>query len=424
MASIKKLPNGRFQATVFVGRDANGKQDKKRKTFDTEKEAKNWARDLEREIEERTYTNMDNMRASAWFDKWMELNQNRLSPSTYLSYKLYVEKHFKPAFGAFKLGQIKELHIKHYINDKLKYLSSTTVRKHILVLREMLRDALKLKSPCRDIDVPKAEKYTPYVLSDTEFQQIHDAVKGTRDEPIVLLSAWCGLRLGEIFALKWDDINWKTGTIRIDENMAISEKGYRDKKPKSDNGIRTIIVPQSLMALLRKYKLELLESGNDKKLKTKSKERKSFKLAFKKATKALLRKYNSKSITEVPEEKKKEFLAELKEIQERVFLMRPDSYSTYFGELIDDKGLPPARFHDLRHYHATWMYNQGILDHYAAGRLGHDIKTLKSIYQHLRVDIKTEMDDIIKERLRTEDNSQPGSKKRVFKIRKRLHISR
>lgn len=391
MASIKKLDSGRFQATVFVGRDANGKQDKRKKTFDSEKEAKKWARDLEQEIEERKYTNMDNTRSSVWFDNWLELNKNSLSPSTYMSYKMYVETHFKPAFGSFKLGQIKELHIKKYINDKLKKLSSTTVRKHILVLRKILYDALKQKSPCADIEVPKAEKYKPYVLSEKEFEQIHDAVRETRDEPIVLLAAWCGLRLGEIFGLKWDDVSWENGTVRIDENMAISEDGYVDKKPKSDNGLREVVVPQPLMAILRDYRMEQATPDTGKKGKVSESKK-----ALRKWTRVLLKKYDCKSVEEVPEEQKDDFLAELREIQNRIFLMRPDSYSTYFGELINEKNLPPIRFHDLRHYHASWLYKQGIPDQYAALRLGHDIKVLKGIYQHLQVDVKTETDNLIR----------------------------
>jgi integrase len=402
MASkVKKLLSGKFQIVVFIGRDANGKQLKKKITRDSEKEVKTVARELEQEIEERRYTNMVNMRASVWFDKWLELNCNRLSPSTYLSYKMYVKTHFKPAFGSFKLGQIRELHVKQYINDKLEFLSPTYVRKHIFVLREIFYEALKTKSPCRDIEIPKAEKYKPYVLTEKEFQQIHDTVKGTRDEPIILLSAWCGLRLGEIFALKWDDISWKDGVIRIDENKAISEKGYVDKKPKSENGLRNIAAPKELMLILKNYRMNLIEAeniviGKKKNKSRKPADRKAFRHRFNKAIRALLVKYKSDSIANVPEDKKEEFITDLNAIQERLFLMRPDSYSTYFGEMIDDKKLPPIRFHDLRHYHATWMYKQGIPDQYAAQRLGHDIKTLKGIYQHLELETKTEIDEMIR----------------------------
>lgn len=64
--------------------------------------------------------------------------------------------------------------------------------------------------------------------------------------------------------------------------------------------------------------------------------------------------------------------------------------------MIREKKLPKIRFHDLRHYHASWMYKQGIPDQYAAGRLGHDIHVLKGIYQHLDLDVKDEIDNLIK----------------------------
>lgn len=343
MASIRKRPNGTYQATIYVGRDANGKQLFKYVTKPTLKECKAAARVIEQEIEEGKFLNVENMRLSTWMDKWLELNKEKLSPSTYVSYKIYVDKHLKPYFKQLKLSQINELHIKQYINDKLKTLSPTTVRKHFFVLREMLQDVLKHKNPARDIKPPAKNDYKPYVLTNEEFEQIHNAFKGHKYEMIILLSAWCGLRRGEIFALKWDDIDWNTATIRVDESRSITDEGvYVDKSPKSKNGLRIIAVPEYLLDLLAKY-------------------RKS-----------------------------------QKEINPRIFNIRPDQCSSYFAEQIKKHKLPPVRFHDLRHYHASWLYEQGIPDQYAAKRLGHDIYILKSIYQHLGVDKQNELDDKIR----------------------------
>jgi integrase len=170
-------------------------------------------------------------------EKWLELNKESLSPSTYASYLMYVDKHFKPYFKNLKLNQINEIHVKQYINDKLKDLSPTTVRKHFLILRRMLQDVLKHKNPAKDIKPPTKEDYKPHVLTDGEFKKIHDFFKGHKYEPIILLAAWCGLRRGEIFALKWDDIDWEKAILRIDEASCITKEGnYIDKKPKSKNG--------------------------------------------------------------------------------------------------------------------------------------------------------------------------------------------
>lgn len=56
-----------------------------------------------------------------------------------------------------------------------------------------------------------------------------------------------------------------------------------------------------------------------------------------------------------------------------------------------DKKIPKTRLHFLRHYDATWLYGNDVLDHLAAERLGHDIKVLKEIYQHLGVKKKDEI---------------------------------
>ncbi|MDA8227176.1 MAG: site-specific integrase [Desulfitobacterium hafniense] len=139
--------------------------------------------------------------------------------------------------------------------EKMKTLKPSTVRKLIFVLNKILREILKDKNPCKDVAPPADDDFKPHVITDEEFEQIHNAVRGTRDEPIVLLSGWCGLRRGEIFALKWDDIDWEKELIRIDESRCITDKGcYIDKDPKSDNGFRNVVVPTELMDLLKELR--------------------------------------------------------------------------------------------------------------------------------------------------------------------------
>lgn len=343
MASFKKRPNGAYQATIYVGRDADGKQLFRYVTRPTLRECKVAAREIEQEIEEGRFVNVPNTRLATWMDKWLDLNEGSLSPSTFTSYLMYVDKHFKPYFKGLKLKQINETHIKQYINDKLKVLSPTTVRKHFFVLRRILQDVLKHKNPARDIKPPVKEDFVPHILTDAEFQQIYDVFKKHKYEPIILLAAWCGLRRGEIFALKWDDINWEDATIRVDESRSITKDGtYIDKKPKSRKGIRSVVAPEYLMGLL-----------------------------------AGLRKKQ-------------------KQIDPRIFPIRPDQCSSYFAKKIKEHNLPPIRFHDLRHYHASWLYKQGIPDQYAAQRLGHDIQVLKGIYQHIDAHRQTELDNKVR----------------------------
>jgi integrase len=398
---VRKTKSGSWEAAVYVGTSAElDKHGKPKKlyewiTCDTEKECRLKKRDLETEIENRSHSSYGDWQFDVWCDKWMEVNfvdysqpnildkvKPKYKPSTQVSYEMYIETHFKKFFGKKKLKDISEMNIKEYIAKKIKgspeckALSSTTIAKHFYVLSDILYDALKIKNPCRDIEPPEIKKYKPIILDENGFNLILDALRNTWDEIPLLLSAWCGLRQGEIFCLKWDDIDKENCLITIDENRAISEFGYMDVDPKSERGIRTIPVAKKIIDLLESHRLKQ------------------------------------------------------KKISQYVFEMRPDSYSGRFGKLIDRhnkalkdlkggkvkrsdfilKGhkrsvefnlakapLPDIRFHDLRHYHATILYKNGISDQYAAERLGHDIKVLKSIYQHLEDSTKRKEDDKVKE---------------------------
>lgn len=343
MASITKRPNGSYQAAIYVGRDDDGKHIRRTVTKPTLRECRAAVKEIERELEDQDYSNVRNISVTAWIDEWIELNKTRLSPSTHATYKIYAKVHYAPYFKKMKLKEVNEIHIRKFMAQQLGFLSPTTVRKHVSVLNRIFEDALKDKNPVKYVKLPSKAKFTPYPLTEKEFLKIHNSIKGTRDEVIVLLAALCGLRRGEIFALKPNDVDWKKKTIRVDENTAINDEHmYVDKGPKSDNGYRVVVVPDYIMGLL-----ENMRKGWDG-------------------------------------------------IPERLFALRPDYYSSYFAELIRDKKLPPIRFHDLRHYHASWLYAQGIPDKYAAERLGHDIQTLKATYQHIGAGHRQDIDDTIR----------------------------
>jgi integrase len=378
MASIKKNPSGTYTATVYVGRDATGKQLFKYVTKPTEKECKSAARKLEDDIEMENLMNVDTKKFSDFAVKWLEIKKPNIASSTYIEYKMYIETHFNSIFGAKKLNQITQLHIKQYVSDKLKIgLSANTIKKHFTTLKQILDDGLKNKNPCIGVKLPKIEKYHAKALSKTEFDRIHKAFKGTKDEIMLLLAAWCGLRLSEILALKWNDIDSQNCTITVDEAMGLTEEeGYAEKNPKSERGKRNIVVTEEIIQLLEQKRKEQVNKSKNK----------------------------------------KEINKDEPDISPFIFSIRPDSYSERWGKLIDrhnkafekgetgiyksknikiniqDAPLEDVRFHDLRHYHAYLLYDADIPDIYAAERLGHDIMVLKKIYQQLDKESKKAID--------------------------------
>lgn len=331
MASFKKRKNGSYQATIYVGRDANGKQLFKYVTRSTLKECKAAARKIEQEIEEGKLISIENIRVAVWIEQYFEMNKNHYAPSTRATHQSYLKNHFEPYFGNLKLKQLNEIHIKKFKDQLLGKMLPSSAKRIMGVLSKALKEGMKDKSPARDVPLPKENKSRAKAPSTEEFMQIHKATMGGPYEPLVLLAGWCGFRRGEIFALKPDDLDFKQGTIRIDESYSINDEGkWELGPPKSENGYRTEVAPKYLMDLIRKR------------------------------------------------------LAEHPVINERIWPYNPSSFSSNFSRFIRKNNLPQYRFHDLRHYHATWLYDQGIPDLYAARRMGQTLEVLKKIYQHLR----------------------------------------
>lgn len=348
MASIKKNANGTYSATVYVGRDVNGKMLRKYITRDSWKECRDAARELEQEVSNKTLNNYTLMKMADYMDKWLEVNRPMLAPTTVKGYKMYIERHFKPAFGRMKVNQVTDMHVKEYLAEKLAQLSPTTVRKHFFTLSKIFYDALKSKSPCVDIKPPQNSDYKPTIPTEEEFGRIWSTFKdlGPEDEAIVLLAGWCGLRRGEIFALKWDDVDDKEGLVRIDEAVALEEDSYQFefKSPKSKNGIRIVAAPDYLIDLLASIKSDM---------------------------KVIIR--------------------------HEIFTQNPHSFTKKYARILKENNLPKVRFHDLRHYHASQLYKNNVPDLYAAERLGHDIWVLKKIYQHLGLEERKELDQKVKD---------------------------
>jgi integrase len=390
MASIRKLSNGTFQATISCGRDAQNRQIRRFVTRSTEKECKSAARKIEQDYVDGKLSNYSNMKFSAWADKFIEIKRPpELSPTTYRFYKGCINTHFIPYFNRMKLCQITDIHIREYLAVKRKevygkhkkHYSEATIKKHYAILSNMLGMALKHNNPCLNVDAPSDDSEPRYVPTTEEFDRLLNAVDGLWDELPILLAAWCGMRQGEIFGLKVNDV--LGDKIRVDENRALAEveeveKGgnkyeYIDKDPKSENGNRIIAVPEYIMALVHERIKSLNLKDND-----------------------------------------------------RLFNMRPDSYGKRFSDIImyhnlmltdkptgrqasfnndslpktlhiQDAPIPEFTFHALRHYHATVLYEQHYPDLYAANRLGHDINVLKKIYQRLRLKQKDTFDDKISE---------------------------
>lgn len=265
-------------------------------------------------------------------------------------HKMYIDVHFEPYFKLMKLTDVKPITLDKFYNYCLTHerrnenshktykLTINSVRKLHTFIKAAFNYAkangLIKENPCSKVILAKQEDYKPKIYDQDKFLSLLEAVTGTDDEIPIILGAGCGFRRGEIFGLRWKDVDFKENTITI-EKTNVRFKNYKEKKPKSEASLRTIAVSPYVMDTLRLYRARIGKHNPNDKI---------------------------------------------------ILKWKPGSYSERFKKLLEKYELPPTRLHDLRHYNAVLMMGK-IPDKAAAKRLGHSVEILRKVYQHVSRDM-------------------------------------
>lgn len=202
-------------------------------------------------------------------DEWMDLNRLRVSESTYVKYYSVINKHLKPAFGEYGIGDMTSFAVEAFSESLLfeKNLSPKTV-KDILVLLKSILAYIRRRYPgvSADIEIvyPKDRKKEVRVLTWNEQKRFMEYLLRDMDGAKfgVLLSLMTGLRVGEVCALRWSDISLEEKIIRVGSTMQRIKnmEGSSPKtkviisSPKSDSSVRMIPLTDYTVELCRLMK--------------------------------------------------------------------------------------------------------------------------------------------------------------------------
>ena len=178
----------------------------------------------------------------------------------------------------------------------------------------------------------------------------------------ILILVTAGLRRGELLALRWDDIDFKNGIIKVRNNMVNGINGCIIKAPKSEAGIRDIHVGDDVMKELKsahkRYIEDALSYGN----------------GFQKLNFVIR--------------------------QEDGSPLQPDSMTQKWRRFLLQNNLPSIRLHDLRHSNTTALIQAGVNPRVVQQRLGHsDVNITLNTYTHvlpeMDIDAAEKLDKII-----------------------------
>lgn len=204
-----------------------------------------------------------------WMQHWMENELlGSVKASSYQTYLAQINNHILPELGDLLLTQITAA-LAYEFTEHLRAagLAAGTIRGVLRLLSAAMRYALDegviRKNPCRKLKIRQEEQAEQRVLSRSEQESVREAAD-RHGNPPVLLSLYTGMRLGEVCALKWSDIDWDKRTITIRRTVQRVVQGHNGQgrrtmlaigSPKSRHSHRVLPVPdfliESLKALLR-----------------------------------------------------------------------------------------------------------------------------------------------------------------------------
>lgn len=269
-------------------------------------------------------------------NEWLEYKRNSVKKSTYGNYLYIIEKYLNTQFGEQNVEEI--ISYNEFIQDLSDRLAPKTVRDITNVLKAILsyyEDEYGIKLNKKKMSLPKQEKKRLQILTPKEKQKLETYCmeEDTLKNLGIIVCLNTGMRIGEICALKWKNIDLDEGNIYIKHTLQrIYNKKTRKTEviidtPKSSSSVRTIPINKKLYNIL----------------------------------KTLKKKYTKETF----------FLTGLENKH-----VEPRNYQNTFKAILKKCKIKKYKFHILRHTMATNCIEIGM-----------DIKTLSEILGHANVEI-------------------------------------
>jgi integrase len=296
------------------------------------------------------------MTVAAFLERWIEHMASQVSPRSHERYAEIARNNLAPLLGGLALTKLRPEHISQAYAKALANgrrdgsggLSARTVTHMHRVLREALQQALRwrmlARNPADAVKPPKVERKQMSVLDTDATAELITTARGSSLAVPILLGVLCGLRRGEIVALRWRNVDLERGQASVVASTEQTDAGCREKEPKSGRG-RTVALAPLMVEELRSHRLRqaegLLTLG--------------------------VRLTDDHHVVARADGQ----------------ALQPRSLTHAFVKFVRQHGLQ-IRLHDLRHTHATHMLASGVHPKIAQERLGHSsIGITLDLYSHV-----------------------------------------
>lgn len=194
-------------------------------------------------------------------EEWLELKRNTIKQSTYYKYAYCIDKYLKDRLGKLKKKDLEKYDYNQMTNELTKELSPKSVKEILNVLKSILKYANQKYSMNIHLDLiisPKVRVKEINVLSKKEVNKLEKyCLKENSLKSLgVLICLNTGLRIGEICALRWEDIDLDKKLINIKKTL---QRVYTVEKKteiiidssKTDSSIRAIPMSDKIYHILK-----------------------------------------------------------------------------------------------------------------------------------------------------------------------------
>lgn len=359
--SVRQRKDGRWEGRVVIGYDEKGLPRTKNVLAKTKRECQEKLKQLRETVTgPRTEKVRPEMPFGEWLDFWYQnYVKPQIRPTTQANYEAKIYQHILPELGKLPLNQLAQKDLQQFYarmktagrlirTEQLgKGLSDSMVRGLHAACRSALEKAVQEElirtNPAVGCKLPPKRGREMQVLGREELQRFLIQAQAEGYYELFLLDLCTGLRRGELLALQWDDLDFKTGTLTVNKQVYEVKGRLQVSVPKTRASIRRLVLPPGVVEVLRAYR-ETVDS----------------RWMFPSPVKE-----------DVP--------------------MTPGAVRRRLQIILERAGCKRIRFHDLRHTFATLSLENGMDVKTLSAMLGHvSAATTLDIYTHITGDMFSE----------------------------------